>query len=165
MRLRIQGGTKTHARHCRQFARFFCHKFFSKDINKQIDIKLDIVKKKKIGYNDNCAEVEWVDNPRQPRKFKVTIYIPPKVSLRYLISALAHEMVHVKQYVKNELIDLTSTDFEVSIYKNKKYNIQKVPYFEQPWEIEAYGRTYGLLREYLENVNLAKRLLKKPVDF
>lgn len=165
MRLQIEGGSNIHHKHCRQFARFFSNRFFTKDLNKQINIKLKLVKKPVINYEDDCANVEWMDNNRQPRKFVMNIFIPPKVSLRYIISALAHEMVHVKQFVKNELIDLPSTDFNVSVYKNKKYNINKVSYYDQPWEIEAYGRERGLTREYFEKVKLAKKLLKRPVDF
>lgn len=165
MKLQIEGGTKLHQKHCRQFVRFFSNRFFSKDLNKQISVKLKFVKKSLIAYEDDCANVEWMDNNRQPRKFVINIYTPPKVTLRYIISTLAHEMVHVKQFVKNELIDLPSTDYNVSVFKNKKYNINKVSYYDQPWEIEAYGRERGLTREYLEKVKLAKKLLKRPVDF
>lgn len=165
MRLHIEGGTQVHQRHCRQFVRFFSNRFFSKELNKQINVKLKFIKKPVINYEDDCACVEWMDNNRQPRKFVISINIPSKVSLRYIISALAHEMVHVKQFVKNELIDLPSTNFNVSVFKNKKYNINKVSYYDQPWEIEAYGRERGLTREYFERVKLAKKLLKRPVDF
>lgn len=164
MRLQICGGSKLHQKHCRQFARLFSNKFFSKDLSKQISIKLKFEKRKRIKYNDLCAEVEWMDNPRQPRRFNVTIFVGQKPSLLYIITSLAHEMVHVKQYVKNELVDLVSTDFNVAVFKNKKYNLNKIPYFDQPWEIEAYGRTPGLTREYLESVKLAGKILKQPVD-
>jgi hypothetical protein len=165
MRLQIDGGTEIHRRHCRQFARFFSNRFFSKDLNKQITIRLKIVRKLEIKYGDECGHVEWMDNNRQPRRFTICINTPPRVSLKYIISTLAHEMVHVKQFVKNELIDLPSTDFNVSVFKNKKYNLNRVAYFDQPWEIEAFGRERGLTREYLEKVKLAKKLLKRPVDF
>lgn len=165
MRLQIEGGTEIHQRHCRQFARFFSNRFFSKTLNKQITIRLKIVRKPEIKYGDECGHVEWMDNNRQPRRFTICINTPPRVSLKYIISTLAHEMVHVKQFVKNELIDLPSTDFNVSVFKNKKYNLNRVAYFDQPWEIEAFGRERGLTREYLEKVKLAKKLLKRPVDF
>lgn len=165
MRLHIEGGTKAHQKHCRQFVRFFSNKFFTKELNKQITVKLKLIKKDVVLYEEECAEVEWIDNNRQPRKFVISIHVPKKVSLRYIIRTLAHEMVHVKQFVRNELIDLASTDYNVSVFKNKRYNINKVSYFDQPWEIEAYGREYGLTREYLEKMNLAKKLLKRPVDF
>lgn len=165
MRLQIDGGTEIHRRHCRQFARFFSNRFFSKDLNKQINVKLKIIRKTIINYEDDCANVEWMDNNRQPRRFTIHINVPPKPSLKYIIGTLAHEMVHVKQFVKNELVDLPSTDYNVSMFKNKKYNLNRVSYFDQPWEIEAYGRERGLTREYFEKVKLAKKLLKRPVDF
>ena len=126
MRLQIEGGSQLHRRHCRQFARFFSSRFFSKDLSKQISVKLKFIKKSHIAYEDDCACVEWMDNNRQPRKFVININVPPKVSLRYIISSLAHEMVHIKQFVKNELIDLPSTDYKISVFKNKKYNINSV---------------------------------------
>ena len=165
MKLQIEGGTEIHRKHCRQFARFFSNRFFSKDLNKQISVKLKIIRKSVINYEDDCANMEWMDNNRQPRRFVINIYVPPKVSLRYIIGTLAHEMVHVKQFVRNELIDLPSTDYNVSVFKNKKYNLNRVAYYDQPWEIEAFGRERGLTREYFEKVKLAKKLLKRPVDF
>lgn len=158
MRLQIDGGTTLHQKHCRQFARLFSNKFFSKELSKQITIKLKFKKRKKIKYNDQCAEVEWMDNPRQPRMFNVTIFTESRPTLLYIITSLAHEMVHIKQYVKNELIDLASTDYNVTVFKNKKYNLNKTPYFDQPWEIEAYGRTPGLTREYFEKIKIAGRI-------
>lgn len=164
MRLQIHGGTKTHQKHCRQFIRFFSNRFFTKDLNKQISVRLKFVKKN-VEYGEDCAYVEWMDSNRQPRKFVISIHVPQKASLKYIISTLAHEMVHVKQFAKNELVDLPSTNFSVSVFKNKKYNINRVSYYDQPWEIEAYGRERGLTREYLERVKLAKKLLNRPVDF
>jgi len=165
MRLKIHGGIQRHHKHCRQFVRFFANKFFTKDVSKQLKINILFLKRKRINLNEPYAEVEWVDNSRQPRKFKISIFYDSKPNLLYTIASLAHEMVHVKQYVKNELVDLVSTDFNVSVYKNKKYNLAKVNYHDQPWEIEAYGRTPGLIREYFNKVKLSKKLLKHPVDF
>lgn len=165
MRLKTQGGPKLHHKHCRQFIRMFCQKFFTKEISKQIKINLTFEKKKSIGCDEPYAEVEWIDNPRQPRSFRINIFYVTRPTLLYTIASLAHEMVHVKQYVKNELIDLVSTDYNVSIYKNKKYNLSKVNYHDQPWEIEAYGRTPGLIREYFKKTKLPRKLLRHPVDF
>lgn len=165
MRLQIEGGTEIHQKHCRQFARFFSNRFFTKDLNKQIRVKLKFIRKPFINYEDECACMEWMDNNRHPRRFTIYIYTPPKVSLKYIVSTLAHEMVHVKQFVKNELIDLPSTDYNVSVFKNKKYNLNRISYYDQPWEIEAYGRERGLTIEYFERVKLAKKIFKNSVDF
>lgn len=166
MRLHIKGGSQVHQKHCRQFARFFSKKFFTKELNKQITIRLKLTPKANIQFGDECAYVQWVDSSRHPRKFAININIPQTgASLKYVIGSLAHEMVHVKQFVKNELVDLPSTDYNVSLFKNKRYNLNRIAYYDQPWEIEAFGRERGLMGEYLETVNLTKRILVSPVDF
>ena len=50
---------------------------------------------------------------------------------------LAHEMVHVKQYVRHELKEPT-------VWKGTNINTDKVEYWDLPWEIEAHGREIGL---------------------
>lgn len=57
---------------------------------------------------------------------------------------LAHEMVHLKQYIKGELIDLTNwaTQWKGDIYKDN------IPYEQLPWEIEAFSMQKSLYKEY-----------------
>lgn len=68
------------------------------------------------------------------------------------ISVLAHEMVHVKQYVKGELVD----HGRYCSWHGKKYaaevDINSEEYFFSPWEVEAYGMQVGLYRMYLESI-------------
>lgn len=159
MRLKIKGGNKRQHYHCRQFVRFFCKRFFNPDVVDDLNIQIVIKHCKKLSYNEDAASLEWLDNPRSPRKFVITMNVETKTNLNKLITYMAHEMVHVKQYIKNELVDLVSTDFELSVYKNKKYRTS-MPYWDQPWEIEAYGRERGLTIEYFERMGIAKRMLK-----
>lgn len=67
------------------------------------------------------------------------------------LSVLAHEMVHVKQYVSGELIDKGSH----CIWKGKKFE-QFEPasddYFFSPWEVEAFGMQVGLYRLYSRSI-------------
>ena len=85
-----------------------------------------------------------IDSINKPREFE--IYIDPKVGKRKQLIILAHEMVHVKQFAKNEL----------------KYNVRRnvdkwlgeyigsdIDYFDKPWEIEAFGRELGLYVRYM----------------
>lgn len=66
-----------------------------------------------------------------------------------LLSAIAHEMVHVKQYATKELCDTRKPT--VSKWQGKKINWKKLDYYEQPWEIEAYGREVGLLENFVQS--------------
>lgn len=73
-----------------------------------------------------------------------------------IFKSLAHEMVHLKQYATKELSDIVVVENDVvadtafwhgEVYKFKP---KEDPYFDSPWEIEAYGREVGLYRRWLE---------------
>lgn len=60
---------------------------------------------------------------------------------------LAHEMVHVWQYVRGDLVDGNGH----SIWKGEAYPDAKVgseEYYFSPWELEAYGYSVGLIELY-----------------
>ena len=59
-----------------------------------------------------------------------------------ILKTLAHELVHVKQYVLGEL---KSRDAGL-LYKGINHDPENLAeYFKLPYEIEAYGREKGLL--------------------
>ncbi len=63
-----------------------------------------------------------------------------------VLKTLAHELVHVKQYVMGELKYTTHG----MVYKRTTYSPDNIfDYFETPYEIEAYGREVGLLVNFL----------------
>lgn len=53
------------------------------------------------------------------------------LSLKDLVTTICHEMVHVKQYARKEMTDIGFN------WKKKQIN-DKTPYFDLPWEKEAY---------------------------
>ena len=63
-----------------------------------------------------------------------------------ILKTLAHELVHVKQYVLGEL---KSRDVGL-LYKGINHEAMNLmEYFELPYEIEAYGREKGLLYGFM----------------
>jgi len=63
-----------------------------------------------------------------------------------ILKTLAHEIVHVKQYVLGEL---RWRDAGL-LYKGINHEAMNLmDYFELPYEIEAYGREKGLLYGFL----------------
>ena len=63
-----------------------------------------------------------------------------------ILKTLAHELVHVKQYVMGEL---RSRDVGL-LYKGINHEAMNLmEYFELPYEIEAYGREKGLLYGFM----------------
>lgn len=67
------------------------------------------------------------------------------------LAILAHEMVHVKQYSRGELVD---HGYYCS-WHGKKYEeaeLSSEEYFFSPWEVEAFGMQVGLYRMYCRSV-------------
>lgn len=74
-----------------------------------------------------------------------------------IIRTLAHEMVHVQQHIKNRLtmraklakngaIDIAAY-WDGVRWKPKK---TEHPYYDAPWELEAYGKEVGLYQRWLK---------------
>ena len=108
----------------------------------------------------------------RPRKFRVIIdhhrlekdtYGRVKDATEWahdVLRTLAHELVHVKQYITGELTwrkwtwreDSVSfpTNDEGLYWKGLHYEVADLrEYYELPYEIEAYGRERGLLLSFL----------------
>lgn len=66
---------------------------------------------------------------------------------------LAHELIHVKQYLLNELF--AYADGKTSRYMGGKYKESGEldwSYWDTPFEIEAYGRMEGLYQMFLQKL-------------
>lgn len=64
------------------------------------------------------------------------------------LSTLAHEMVHVRQYVTGDLVDGYSAQCR---WKGKEYEMPDIfsdDYYFTPWEVEAFGLQVGLYQLY-----------------
>ena len=66
------------------------------------------------------------------REFEIEI--EKELGLREFITALCHEMVHVKQGVRGELTEATGQQY----WKGKNHT--ETEYWSQPWEKEAYRK-------------------------
>lgn len=67
------------------------------------------------------------------------------------LAVLAHEMVHVKQYARGELVD----HGKYCSWHGKKYEeteLSSEEYFFSPWEVEAFGMQVGLYRMYCRSI-------------
>jgi hypothetical protein len=63
-----------------------------------------------------------------------------------VLKTLAHELVHVKQYIRGEL----SWRDAGLLWKGVSHNPKNMlHYYDLPYEIEANGREYGLLFGFL----------------
>ena len=130
----------------KQGAEFYGEVLLGKRMAKNIylDIKLtnDLKKKEKAyGY---CHIID--DSLSRPREFMIELDASMKYSFDQILTWLAHEMVHLKQFVRGELCDYESGRVQ---WKSRTFG--RVHYDDQPWEKEAYrleGELYEMFKEW-----------------
>ena len=117
----------------KQGAEFYGEVLLGKRMAKNIclDIKLTKNLKKKEQAYGYCHIVDH--SLARPREFMIELDASMKYTFDQILTWLAHEMVHLKQFVRGELCD-----YETGRVQWKSRSFGKVHYNDQPWEKEAY---------------------------
>jgi hypothetical protein len=106
----------------------FADNLISKQLQRHISIQIKLV-----GNADNYGEVEVTDYNSKglPRDF--TLYINKTLPEKEKIRTIAHELVHVKQYLYKELNE------QMTLWRGQKVSEDDYGnYYDYPWEKEAY---------------------------
>lgn len=74
------------------------------------------------------------------------IELNSKCSVFELVATAIHEMIHVKQYVKYEMMDLHTGSVR---WKTRPINPDNLDYWDHPWEKEAHRNDEKLAKEFL----------------
>lgn len=121
----INGGSQSQRKYADSMAVFVCQKF---NIAPEIEINL-----KRMSKDSNYGYCCHVDN----NEFEVDV--KSTLPLREMLVTLAHELVHVKQYINGEMPE----------------KLSEGDYWDRPHEIEAHGRETGLFIRWAEKNNLS----------
>ena len=110
---------------------------------KNLDVTIECIAnlKEKEGIWGDCT---WEDTNHSPRAF--TIRLDSSVSYKNMIDTLAHEVVHVKQYVRGELVDLVREPQSVK-WLGKMFKWGNTS--DEPWENEPNEISIQLYREWV----------------
>lgn len=137
--VKVRGGQK-HIKQVVEKTTYWCiKKLLPRYRTLDIEVNLkDLQKKEKVfGY---CFEED---------KNTFTLEIDKNLSLFDLVSTVCHEMVHVKQYAKGEMID---NGWGAVRWKTRQVDTTTTKYMDQPWEIEAFKLQDKLAHECFEEV-------------
>lgn len=150
MLVNVNGVDEDTAQELRLAAKFYANHLMHGKIVNNLTIDLDIVSK--ADEQGFCVDEDDNDSPRF---FTIQIRNLPEDDDMFKI--LAHEMVHVKQYVTRELrkdlICRKDTGFSLQVvWLGKPYKFKKHEhdYWDAPWEIEALGREDSMYTRWLE---------------
>jgi hypothetical protein len=87
------------------------------------------VRKRDLGTWHGFVSIEDYNVLNQPRSFVIELHKGDNEAEQ--LKTLAHELVHVRQYARNELND------EMNTWKGRYVDSDAIDYNDQPWEIEA----------------------------
>lgn len=113
------------------------------------NISIDIIGHEGLidGYaNGMCT---WEDTYVKPRDFSIEINTEQDDVSFY--TALAHEMVHVKQFAREEIKERFKPNY-TKLWYGKIVDTKKVNYWDLPWEIEANGRQEGMVIRFCDYI-------------
>ena len=110
----------------REAIEFFATELFTPQMKRHIELR---IRRRDLGTWHGFVSIEDYNVLNQPRSFVIELHKGDDEKEH--LKTLAHELVHVRQYARNELND------EMNTWKGRKVDSDSIPYEDQPWEIEA----------------------------
>ena len=152
MILNLKGSTKKTRKLVESAVWDYAERLMGKRLVKTLELTINLTWKlaDKEGAEGFCIWDEWDDLRKTPREF--TIDLDSSISIRDILINLAHEMVHVKQWVKGEMYEYSKSN--MVRFMKKKYDMNDMDYYDYPWEIEAFGCQLGLFIRWCETEGL-----------
>ena len=130
-------------------AHFYAYKLLGGRMVRHIELDIKLTKELK-AKDDSYGYCHIVGDVDKPREFMIEIDASMKHSNGQILTWLAHEMVHLKQFVRGELFDYAIG--QRVQWKSKTYKTS-LSYSKQPWEREAYRLEDKLYKEFAESYN------------
>ena len=133
--IEVTGGIKSQRDKVESMVQFCIEKLMQRMQTLDIDIRLKSI-------NDANGYFTKLADTKNPREFDIEVDY--KLSMRQILETIAHEMVHVKQYARNEMCDADNPSTNKTSWKSNSVCTKSTEYWDLPWEIEAHGREVGL---------------------
>lgn len=145
MYITARGSNRKTQKICKDIAQYCSEKLMGKRLSDNVSLKIEFVKQLD-KFNVTDGDCMWEDEEERPREF--TIRVRDGMCLSKKLRTICHEMVHVKQYAKGEMRQswrpAKMTRFNGELYPDD------MDYWDQPWEIEAFGREDGLYTRWVD---------------
>ena len=117
---------------------FFCAML---EIPSSVHIEIEILNENETGF---VAYMAQHTNDFYVLSFERAIY--ENADPLYYIETLAHELVHVSQYITKKMVD---GPFNIVYWKGQAIDCEATAYSDFPWEIEAFAMQEQLTLDYL----------------
>lgn len=136
----VAGGNKHQRSIVESVTEFITSKYFAKFRSIFVEFNID----RRLAEDHGVDGVCYANSSYRPRVFDIDLN--GKMDDENLIKTVIHELIHVKQYVKGELVDRGRGKYK-TLWNGKDHT--KTSYSRQPWEREAYRLQESLYIEYM----------------
>jgi len=133
----------------REAMKFFADYLMTKRLQRNLHIEVVFCDGMPPGIHADAQGYYIDENTSYPKVFDININ--KNLRLKTLLRGIAHELTHIKQYARSELLDYYRTPelvrWKDEVYDNPaedKKNLEA--YWLAPWEIEARGWEGGLVK-------------------
>ena len=158
MLLHIKGSNKYNRKLVEAATWWYADKLMGKRLMSGLEIHINL-RKNLIDKEDCEGTATWEDDYcDRPKEF--TIELDVTYSIRDALITLAHEMVHIKQWAKDEMYEYMNVAGLVR-FKGEKFHMEITDYWDYPWEIEAYGKQLGLFVRFCEHMGFEREDMKE----
>ena len=119
-------------------------KFFEQELKlKNSTWTLDVRTKRGMRFEDDARGCVTYMGPKY-----LVMFVDSGLDMERLVLTIAHEMVHVKQYARGQITHKPGGKTYYWMGKKVRKN-----YFEQPWELEAFGKERILANKVFQIIN------------
>lgn len=149
----------------KRYCNFVFSKFLTRSVIKKARVVVEIIDRDTLSPSDKkemklCAA--WMKNLgmiNNKRHFVITVdqtsinKTAKKLTTQYknVLKDIGHELVHVKQYLTNDLFDYKDgrVRYKKKIFEETDNTELTEAYWFSPWEVEAYGYMEGLYQLFI----------------
>lgn len=150
--IKIYGNTKNRRKTIRKATQWMISYVMGDRLANNVSVDISFFSDMKLSSH---GEMWWIDTNSRPRYFEIVLN--RNLSDRQLLKTLAHEVIHVNQYVTGDLKDFVCVKSQHSKWK-KRYiktdGVGRIPYRQLPWEIEAFRDQNALFTRWKDNFGI-----------
>ena len=120
-----------------------------------------VVLKRKSGLH----QTDGLTVPKDKKQY--VIFLAPSIGGAELIRLIAHEVAHVCQIIKGDL-EFANVAGSIKVFwHDEEVNVDKVPYRQRPWEIEAYTLEKKYVHEFIKKFGnqIQERLVQQDGEW
>lgn len=148
MRVHVRGLKDKYLRKMTHMAVSYCaDKLLSRQMRPHISIEIQYK------FHTDADGYCWCLETDNKKARSFAMEIDKRMSIEETLSTIVHEMIHVKQWAKGELVDAVEQGAVVSKWKGSTIS-DHIEYMDLPWEVEAYEQEPVLFEQLKQDLLL-----------